>query len=514
MATETELKFRIPPARLAALRRAVATASAEVQPLAAAYFDTAGEHLAQARMALRLRREGADWVQTLKAEGGSALQRLEHNVPVAMPPDTLPGPARPALVITRHDASAAGAALRRLLADAGQPPLLERYTTTVRRTRRSLRSGGALIELALDEGVVQADGRSLPLCEIEFELLSGPPQALLALAGRWAARFGLLLDVRSKSELGHTLAAGLPGSPPALARPLHLDRRGSLEIARSAMLSNTLRQVLANASQMAAGPAQPEHLHQLRVGLRRLRSVLGACWPAADASEAAAARQALAGLFQQLGAARDADAMASWLWPALQAAGAPALQAPPPAAPAADPACVLRAPATQQLWLVLLGLGLPTAPAWPPESPESPASPTPVSPVAPLAARAVLPGPLQQLLRQVRRDGRRFASLDDLARHRLRRRIKRLRYLTELSAGLWPAKRVAHLLKRLKLAQTRLGAVNDTVVALAHCRALAEADPHAWFAVGWLSARHAALLPACTAALGRLARVPRPWPGR
>jgi hypothetical protein len=61
-------------------------------------------------------------------------------------------------------------------------------------------------------------------------------------------------------------------------------------------------------------------------------------------------------------------------------------------------------------------------------------------------------------------------------------------------------------------AQAGLGEVNDTVVALAHCRALAATDPHAWFAVGWLSARHAALLPGCADALDRLARTRRPWP--
>lgn len=513
MATEIELKFRIPPARLAALRRAVATAGADVQPLAAAYYDTAGEHLAQARMALRLRCEGGTWVQTLKAEGATPMQRLEHNVP-------LPGAARPALDIARHDGSAAGAALQRLLVRAGEPALQERHATTVQRTRRRLRSGGAVIELALDEGTVQAGGRCLALCEIEFELVSGPPQALLALAGRWVARHGLLLDVRSKSELGHTLAADLPASPPTQARPLRLGRQASMESARAAMLGNALGQVLANASQMAAGPAEPEHLHQLRVGLRRLRSVLGVCWPVAGGGlavadgGAAAIQQTLAVLFQQLGAARDADAMGSWLWPALQAAGAPPLQAQPPAALAADPAKLLRAPATQQLWLALLGLGLP--PALPAAAAAASAAATPLPPATapPLAAIAVLPGPLQQLLRQVRRDARRFTQLDDQARHRLRRRIKRLRYLTELSAGLWPARRLAAFLKRLKPAQALLGEVNDTVVALAHCRALADTDPHAWFAVGWLSARHAALLPGCAAALERLAGTPRPWPGR
>nr|MDH4390532.1 CHAD domain-containing protein [Aquabacterium sp.] len=168
--------------------------------------------------------------------------------------------------------------------------------------------------------------------------------------------------------------------------------------------------------------------------------------------------------------------------------------------------------ATQQLWLALLGLGLP--PAAP--SPVRAARDRAVAPVllAPPAAAAALAIPLHKLLRQVRRDARRFDSLDDEARHRLRRRIKRLRYLTELSAGLWPAKRLAKFLKRLKPAQALLGEVNDTVVALAHCRALAATDPHAWFAAGWLSARHAALLPGSAAALDRLARTPQPWPGR
>jgi inorganic triphosphatase YgiF len=486
MATETELKFRIPPARLAAVRRAVATGRAAVQPLAAAYFDTPGEHLARARCALRLRREGDCWVQTLKAEGAGPLQRLEDNVPLA-------GPARPALDIARHAGSAAGAALQHVLAGAGPDAVLvARYATTVQRTRRLLRSGGAVIELALDEGELRAGARHAPLCEIEFELVSGPPQALLALAGRWALRFGLLLDVRSKSELGHHLAAGLAGSPPAMVRPLHLARRARWAEARAAMLGNVLQQVLANASQISAGPHEAGHLHQLRVGLRRLRSVLQAGWPAEAAAELPAA---LATLFRQLGAARDQDAMAAWLGPALRAAGAPWEPTPQPPGAAPDVTALLRQPATQQLWLALLALGQAPGPA-------------------DMPAAAALAAPLQRLQRQVRRDARRFADLDDAARHRLRRRIKRLRYLVALGAGLWPAKPTAALLQRLKQAQAPLGELNDTLVALAHCRAQAVHAPQAWFAVGWLAARREALLPGCAAALQRLAKAAAPWAGR
>jgi triphosphatase len=330
MATETELKFRIPPARLAALRRAVATASARVLPLAAAYLDTPGEHLARARCALRLRREGDAWVQTLKAEGAGTLQRLEHNVPLA-------GAGRPVVDIARHDGTPAGARLRALLAAAGPgQPLTERYATRVQRTHRLLRSGGALVELALDEGEVRSGARSLALCEIEFELVDGPPAALLALAGRWAGRHGLLLDTRSKSELGHTLAAGLPGSPPTPARAL---RRTAGHADPGALLAQALRPVLANASQLAAGPSQAGHLRQLRAGLRRLRRLLR--WGAAGDG---------ARLLPALDALEDALAAA-------------AARTAPPSADAwqrpAAVAAVLAQPATQRLWLELLALGLP-----------------------------------------------------------------------------------------------------------------------------------------------------------
>ena len=320
MATEIELKFRIPPQRLAALRRAVATRSAQILPLAAAYFDTPGEHLARARTALRLRCEGEAWVQTLKAEGASPLQRLEHNAPVA-------GRAQPALDIGRHDGSAAGATLRRVLADVGaKQPLGERYTTTVQRTQRLLRSGGALIELALDEGAVCAGGRSLALCEIEFELLRGPTQALLDLAGRWQLRHGLLLDVRSKSELGHNLAAGLDGSPPAVAPP------------HATALGQVLRVVLANASQLAAGLGQPDHVLQLRLGLMQLRRMLG---------EGQKVSVGL-GVTTRLAALDAPLATAYLVWRAV-----PGVQQVP-----ADVLALLHQPATQQLWLALLALTL------------------------------------------------------------------------------------------------------------------------------------------------------------
>ena len=576
MGSEIELKFRIPPARLAALRRAVATRSAEVLPLAAVYFDTPGEHLARARVALRLRREGATWVQTLKAEGGSAMHRLEHNIVVA-------STRQPALDLSCHDGTAAGQVLREVLADARNAPLSARYATEVQRTQRLLRADGARIELALDEGWITAGPHRLPICELEFELLAGTPQALLDVAGRWVDRFGLVLDVRSKSERGHRLAAGMPAGRPTKARPLRLPADASPAQALAAMLANALGQALANASAMADADlteqvtADAEYLHQLRVGLRRLRSLLRVYGPLAPPADAALA-PALGTLFGQLGAARDRDAMAEWLWPALHAADAPwvpdaasgqAAIAPHdrpsetvanPAAETANPnanansneavtapamaaapgdgvdlGALLRAPATQRLWLSALAASQPSTAA-------AAAMPAGAAPAPALPERGkiqkghkgvkgqkgvkghdgrdgetlrdLLRAPLHRLLRQVQRDAAGFDTLDDAARHRLRRRIKRLRYAADAVASLWPAKPVERTLRALAHAQEPLGAYNDTVVALALMRGLAAQEGRAWFAVGWLTARREALAGPCADALARLSQTRGFWQRR
>ena len=327
MSQEVELKFRIPAHRLPAVQRAVATRSARHMALAASYVDTPQQHLAGARMALRLRREGDVWVQTLKAQGASAMHRLEHNV-------ILPGADKPCLDVARHDGTPAGAALQSLLADAGRPPLVERYATEVQRTLRVVSHRGARIELALDLGWLQAGGLRLPMAELELELLKGEPAALLDLAGRWSQRFGLVLDSRSKSERGHHLAraaaaiaggsrddpALLAASPPAQARP-----------AARRSLVQALQPALANASQMAEGPWTPAHLQALRQDLRRLQSWLA-----------------------------DGDEALAWL-AALQAQLAPVRRRTDAQARAADIGATLCMAEVQALWLRLMALSLSVA---------------------------------------------------------------------------------------------------------------------------------------------------------
>lgn len=490
---EVELKFQVPPTAAAAVRRAVATASAQRVHLQARYFDTPERRLAAAGFALRLRREGDRWVQTLKGRGDATMQRPEHNVPVD-------GDAEPALDLARHAGTPVGDALHAAGIDAAAIGPL--FGTDVQRTQRRLRSGSTVVELAFDEGVIVAGDARAPVCELELELVAGTPHTLVALAARWAARHGLWLDVRTKAERGDLLARGLAASPPVHARPPLLSAHDRPADALRAMVRACLDQVLPNASAIAAGGFEPEHVHQLRVGLRRLRTALRVFGDASGDVDATWEPR-LAAAFGRLGAARDLDALSATLLPALRAAGAPLVDL-GAAAAAEDPGAVVREPGWTALMLELLAFVLPAEGEATPSSWALPASHD------------------GELLRWVRRKLRRayrqavtgaetFAQLPEEAQHRIRKRVKRLRYSVEFVSSLYPPKAVQRFLRRLRPAQEVLGEYNDLLVAEAAYRARVADDARAWFAVGWIVGQRPAQLERCQRELAKLADAETFW---
>jgi inorganic triphosphatase YgiF len=322
-------------------------------------------------------------------------------------------------------------------------------------------------EIAFDQGALVAGDQRWPLCELEFELKAGDPGALAALASRWVDRFGLTLDVRTKAERGERLARGQRLGAAVKAQPLALPEAVDSHTALRLVVGNCLAQVLANASDVAhEADTEPEQLHQLRVGLRRLRTALRELGPLSDRLSPEWG-DALGRLFARLGSARDRDALAQTLLPALRKAGASGLELPRiEAEPAAQVA--LREPATTRLWLQLLAFAA--------------AGGVSDQAFAPQVRRQ-----LARLFKQVRRDAARFGALDDTARHRLRKRVKRLRYLGEFVASAFSAKRVAAFLKRLEPAQEALGAFNDVCVAQALFKDAAADDRMAMFALGGLA---------------------------
>lgn len=268
---EVELKFQVPEPALAAVRRAVATASAERQRLEAVYVDTDDRALSKAGLALRLRREGARWVQTLKGRGDGLAARLEDEHRLG------PG-AEPDLQAGRHAGSAVGQRLLALLADG--TPLGAVYRTDIWRTHRLLRRGDARLELAHDRGTIEAGTRRLAVDELEIELKRGSSQALAAEAHRWVQRYGLWWDVRTKSERGHRLAHGQHRLPA---------RDGSTALERA----------LLNGAELAEGLGDATHAAAWRHALQAL-GAQAAHWAAAPDPAAAARQRGLSRLLLDL----------------------------------------------------------------------------------------------------------------------------------------------------------------------------------------------------------------------
>jgi len=140
-------------------------------------------------VSLRVRESKGRRVQTLKR--GEGLSREEHEAPIAGDePDPDLGP------------------LKDFLPEGGR--LDPAFNVRVTRRQRTLRYQEAEIELALDQGEVTGGAGQSPICEVELELKSGPPQALFALARELGKAAPLYLSFDGKAARGQALVAGAP----------------------------------------------------------------------------------------------------------------------------------------------------------------------------------------------------------------------------------------------------------------------------------------------------------------
>lgn len=495
---EIEFKFQIPAERLEAVEAAVLSAPSTRTHLQARYFDTESGDLAAHGVVLRLRKEGPTWVQTAKAMGDGPLHRLEHNVDLGPARKSQPWTALP----ERHAGTPVGEQLARALGP--QPaPLVEVYATDIWRTSRHEQFAGSTVELALDQGRVlapAADGsgmRSAQVCELELELVDGQVDELSTLARHWAERHGLWFSTVSKAERGLRLAMGQSTRPAVKASAPQFPSGDGFpdgpQIQR-AVVAACLAQILPNASEIAAGSGDAEQIHQLRVGLRRLRTALRELQPLGAGLDDAGLAP-LVRTFRVLGVQRDRQLL-DHMQPHLLAVGGPPVALPTDAAaqPAAGDA--VRAPDFQAALVEWIAFA---------------AAPQAEGGASPKQARRHLRARLGQLHAQMVTAGDGFAALTPEAQHRARKRLKRLRYLAEFVGSCFNTKAAARYTRALSPVQDQLGAYFDEQVAEQAYRAAAAHEPRAWFAVGWLRARQAAGAQACGEALQGVAAARKFW---
>jgi len=509
---EVEFKFQIPTDRFDEVEADLRSGPVQRTRLRARYFDTAQGALAANRMVLRLRQEGRKWVQTTKSAGLGPLDRLEHNVDVK----DVQGAATAAPDVQRHADTPVGKLLAEVLAQAGEP-LVEVYATDIWRLTRREQIGNTHVELALDTGrvLVSVQGSRKPrvkrICELELELLDGPVQGLIDAAHRWSQRHGLWLSTVSKAAQGERLMVGADSVPATKATspvyPGHsASRPTGLEVQR-AVITACLAQVLPNVSEIAAGSEVPEHIHQARVGLRRLRTALrelASLAPGFDPDWL----EPLALTFQALGARRDGETVLNSVAPRLAEAGGPPVTLPTDRSTALSPAAAVQAAPFQAVLVALIGFVSLHVDSEAAEVPEAKSDPEGCSADE---TRRCLRARLRKLHARTVRDGKSFESLTPDEQHGVRKRLKRLRYLAEFVAPLFKGDKVRRYLARLEPAQDALGLFNDDIVALQAYRDAVATDPRAWFAVGWLHAHQAADAYRCMKALRRIDEAPTFW---
>lgn len=496
---ETELKLEAPPSAIRAIDASLRGLGARNTSIDSRYHDTIDGRLAAARLSLRTRRTSGRWEQTVKAPGKHALDRLEETVPrPGLWGDEGP-PVDPAL----HHGTPAGELLMAALRGADSAPTVPAYVHGSRVSRRSitLAANSARIEVAFDRGTIVAGDRSLPICEVEYELKDGDPRALIEFARAGIEAHGMWLSTLSKAARGDALAHRGGAFVATRARPPELRSSMSAAELRRAVLAACLDQVGANASVLAGGQVDDEVVHQLRVGLRRLRT---AARELDGGDGQAGAEGALVCAFRALGDYRDRATVAASLRDELAAAGAPE---PLPLWPATatatatvDPVALLRDAGFQHALLDVV------------EAVMAPASPAVANGALKRSrSQAAIAARLTLLHAELEKAAKRFARLDEDDRHRVRKRLKRLRYLAELVAPLYAKRRVERYLDRLRPAQDELGAYVDHVVATRLAReAVAAGDTPAWFNVGWLSAQMPLDVERCRRAL-REASTARPF---
>jgi triphosphatase len=168
------------------------------------------------------------------------------------------------------------------------------------------------IEAAIDEGEIRAtEGNAVePLSEIELELKSGEPAAIYDVALRLLDVAPLRIETRSKAERGYALVTPDDGRPPTVhVKPVTLDAVMTVE----GMLQSIGRSCLAHLlrNEPAALADQPEGFHQMRVAVRRLRSVLSALKPMLPAEHVRWTSDELRWLAKALGLARNWDVFAT-----------------------------------------------------------------------------------------------------------------------------------------------------------------------------------------------------------
>jgi triphosphatase len=343
----------------------------------------------------------------------------------------------------------------------------------------SLAADGGPLRLVLLSGKLRAVADEAPVARLR---IAGAAPAVLALARRLAADLPLLPAGVALAEAGRALSRGERPRPRRAGAP----DLGAAETVEEALLTaiGHLLECLLYHSGFCRVEAGPEGVHQARVALRRLRSVLRAFRPAAACPAIESFDAALKALARDLGQARDLDVFLLGIGVRARTAMqddrriAQLLRVAEARRAAAYAALQERLAEPGFRLLLLDGIALLTERPWREAAAAAPDQAANLAePIRSFGVRL-----LDRRWHRLYAEGETIHHLDEAGLHELRLTGKRMRYAAELFAPLWPGKAQRRFLKRLGGLQDALGLANDVSVARGLVAGLGSGVP-AW-AVG------------------------------
>lgn len=279
MTIEIELKFLVNPETIPSIKSRITAwqhCSIEPQLLTNRYFETPDQTLRSWDMGLRIRGIGNTYEMTLKTAGkeiGGLNQRPEYNISLTEPKlllSALPSEVWP------EDCD-----LRQL-----ESSLQALFSTDFTREKWLVTVGESIIEVALDQGTINADTQQLPLCELELELISGEREDLFKLANNLINEPGLRLGNQSKAARGYRLAKGQTSCAPAASLYPRLQTQLTVEQGLEKLLARLLNRWQQCEELWLLGDKMAVYdLQQTLIAIREIFALFGGIVPRQSSSQ-------------------------------------------------------------------------------------------------------------------------------------------------------------------------------------------------------------------------------------
>ncbi len=453
---ELEIKLELAPSGLPQLAhipfiRATRGKSKRVNEVSV-YFDTDKHKLRKNGLILRVRRIGNRHIQTIKAANEHLFARAEWEAEIAG--------EQPDLRCAR------GTALAPLITRKFRKKLKPVFATHVERTVYSLGRNAHAIELAVDRGKIDAGTYTAPLCELELELKRGEEADLYEVARKLTHTLPAQLALKSKSERGYELVDGKEAAP-AKSADVELERGCSARDGFKAIGRACLKQIVDNAPALTKG--QAEGVHQMRIGLRRLRAAIALFRDVVRSPQTRAIKHELKWLTSELSPAREMQVLIERVVAPLRADAHPARNG----IHSFSSDLMARREAAQERAQHAVdstrfrALTLNIA-AWLETGDWNEPHDAAARRLGDMAIEDFAADEMRRRFRKVRKSGRKLAKLSARRRHKLRIRVKKLRYAAEFFGGLYAGRRATRRRKAfvaaLKRVQSGLGDLNDIAV--------------------------------------------------